>query len=146
MSISVVIVEPGPDVRTTQSMQHTHEETHFLEVLNVLRNLHRGGMEPMSIAYTGNDCLITLSTDRADWTDYVDTRDPITGERIQPADEILLAERAIEMGLGTGAMTAEALAKLATRAGVTVVQRSDGRRQANEGERLDDLPAQSERH
>jgi hypothetical protein len=38
MSISVVIVEPGPDVRTTQSMQHSHtKRLTFLEVLNVLR-------------------------------------------------------------------------------------------------------------
>jgi hypothetical protein len=107
-------------------MQHTHEVTHFLEVLNVLRNLHRGGMQPMSMAYTGRDCLITLSTNRADWTDFVDTRDPITGERIQPPREIILAERAIEMGLGTGAMTSEALAKMATQAGVVVVQRREG--------------------
>jgi hypothetical protein len=41
----------------------------------------------MSIAYTINDCVITLSTDRADWLDFVDTRDPITGERIQLPDE-----------------------------------------------------------
>jgi len=130
MGISVVIVEPGPDVPTTQLFQHTEEETHFHEVLNILRNLHRGDMQPMSIAFTGQDCIITLSTERADWTDFVDTRDPVTGERPQLPDTLLLALRAITLGLGTGAMSSDDLAELATRAGVTVVENSDGKREA----------------
>jgi len=130
MGISVLIVEPGPGVLMTQSFQHSAEKTHFLEVINVLRNLHRGGMQPMSIAYTGQDCTITLSTERAGWTDFVDTSDPVTGERPQLPDRELLAGRAVALGLGTCSMSSKDLAELATRVGVTVVENSDGKREA----------------
>lgn len=129
MQIGVVIVEPGPEVKVTQSSQCSDEETHFEEVINVLRNLRRGGMQPMSIAYTSTDCLITMSTDRGDWLDYVDTRDPDTGEWPQSAER-LLAEKAMGMGLGTSSESGEALARKATQAGVVLVKLEDGRRAA----------------
>jgi hypothetical protein len=129
MQIGVVIVEPGPDVKVTQSSQCSDEETHFEEVINVLRNLRRGGMQPMSIAYTSTDCLITMSTDRGDWLDYVDTRDPNTGEWPQSAER-LLAEKAIGMGLGTSIESTEDLGQKAIQAGVVLVPRGGGRRVA----------------
>jgi hypothetical protein len=129
MQIGVVIVEPGPEVKVTQSSQCSDEETHFEEVINVLRNLRRGGMQPMSIAYTSTDCLITMSTDRGDWLDYVDTRDPNTGEWPQSAER-LLAEKAIGMGLGTSIESTEDLGQKAIQAGVVLVPRGGGRRVA----------------
>jgi hypothetical protein len=129
MQISVVIVEPGPDVKVTQESQGSDEEVHFEEFINVLRNLRRGGMEPMSIAYTEHDCLITLSTNRADWYEYFDTRDPDTGESPQTTRS-LLAHKAIDMGMGTTGDLVDDLAQKAILAGVTVVTREGGRRAA----------------
>ena len=126
MQIGVVIVEPGPNVTCTQISQGSHEETHFEEVINVLRNLRRGGMEPMAISYTSHDCLITLSTNREDWEDFVDTRDPDTGESPQ-SREHTLALKAIDMGLGTSIESVDDLAQKAQKAGIEAVQR-DGRR------------------
>jgi hypothetical protein len=83
----------------------------------------------MSIAYTSTDCLITISIDRADWPDYVDTRDPDTGEWPQ-STEGLLAWKAIDMGLGTSSESGEDLARKATQAGVVLVKREGGRRAA----------------
>lgn len=134
MQISIVIVEPGPGVKPVQASQSSDEETIFEEVVNILRNLLRGGMQPMSIAYTGTDCVITLSTDRKDWIEFFDTRDPDTG-RSPRSKMMLLAQKAMDMGLGTSAEPVDDLAQRALVAGVELVER-DGVRVAMSQEEL----------
>ena len=81
----------------------------------------------MAISYTSHDCLITLSTDREDWEDFVDTKDPDTGESPPQSREHTLALKAIDMGLGTSTESVNDLAQKAQEAGVEAVRR-DGRR------------------
>lgn len=103
-------------------------------LINILANLQQGGVLLESIHYPGTpedpDCIITIHSDRPDWDELVTDRGADTGETPQQPDWLLLAQRALELGLGSGMDSGQVMAKRAAAAGVTITQDDKGRRSA----------------
>jgi hypothetical protein len=104
----------------------------FPMINTILRNFQRAGAVLESIQYTAgavnSDCIITIRSDRPDWSDLVTDVDLETGEGLQRPDWQLLSEQAVSRGLGDSSMTGQELADRATAAGIVVEEGEDGRR------------------
>jgi hypothetical protein len=116
----------GPQQLTIQASR----ETYFAEFSNALWHLQKAGLEPAAIAYTDNDCVVTLSATEEDWDRHVNTLDPVTGFEVQGSDATILGKKAFELGLASGSDNIQDGTRRAIEAGYTVVQNSMGRREA----------------